>query len=194
MLQSHMFDPDLLAPDGIRKLSRHEYDRLVALGTFEDERVELLRGMLVTMSPQGAMHSKISAWLMRRFAQMLDNTYDVFAHSPFAASEDSEPEPDILIAHASPAFEHPNSALLLIEVAESSLRKDQILKAAIYGDSLVPEYWIVDISGSQLAVHVHTQPTKDGYRHVETLRDGDVLQPTRLPAIEIAIADIPWPR
>lgn len=186
-----MFDPDLLTPDGIRKLSRHEYDRLVALGTFEDERVELLRGMLVTMSPQGTAHATVAAWLMQRFVKLLDDTYDVRAHSPYAATEDSEPEPDVSISLRSPGRSHPSVAVLLIEVSESSLRKDRELKAPIYGESRVPEYWIVDISTPQVEVHVHTRPTDDGYRHVETLRAGDTLRPTKLPGVEIAIADIP---
>jgi Uma2 family endonuclease len=195
MLHPRMFDPDILAPDGIRKLSRREYDKLVELGVFEDERVELLRGMLVTMSPQGGPHSAITAWLAQRLTRLLDESYDIRAHSPFAATEDSEPEPDVSVSRRAPGnFEHPDSALLLIEVSESSIKKDRLLKAPIYGESHVPEYWIVDISGTDLLVHVHTRAASDGYRHIETLRDGDVLHPTKLAGIEIAVADIPWTR
>ena len=194
MLQPHMFDPDLLAPEGIRKLSRREYDKLVDLGVFEDERVELLRGMLVTMSPQGAPHATITAWLAQRFIRMLDDSFDVRTHSPFAATEDSEPEPDVSVSRRAVGFSHPDSALLLVEVSETSLRKDRLLKAPIYGESHVPEYWIVDISGTALEVHVHTRPTADGYRQIETLRDGDVLRPTKLDGVAINVADIPWTR
>ena len=196
MLQLPMFDPDLLRPDGaIRKLTRSEYDKLVALGWFEDERVELLRGMLVTMSPQGGPHATISSWFVRRLGRVLDESFDVRGHSPFAATDDSEPEPDVSISRAVVgSFEHPQSALLLIEVAESSIRKDRQLKAPIYGESRVPEYWIVDISGDDLVIYVHTQPTNDGYVVTETLRDGDVLRPTKLPGVEIAVRDIPWKR
>ncbi len=194
MLQP-MFDPNILAPDGIRKLSRREYDKLVDLGVFEDERVELLRGMLITMSPQGGPHSAITSWLVQRLVRLLDESFDVRAHSPYAATEDSEPEPDVSVSRRAPGnFEHPDAALLLIEVSESSIKKDRQLKAPIYGESRVPEYWIVDISGAALAVHVHTRPTADGYRQIETLRDGDVLRPTKLSGIEIAVADIPWTR
>lgn len=194
MLHSRMFDPDILAPERIRKLSRREYDKLVELGVFEDERVELLRGMLVTMSPQGAPHATITSWLARRLGRLLDESFEVRGHCPFAATEDSEPEPDVSVSRASTGLYHPDSALLLIEVAESSIKIDRQLKAPIYGESRVPEYWIVDISGKELAVHVHTRPTSEGYQNVETMRDGDLLRPTQLPGVEIAVVDIPWTR
>jgi Uma2 family endonuclease len=188
-----MLDPDLLA--GFRKLSRSEYDQLVALGMFEDERVELLRGVLVTMSPQGGPHATISSWLVARLIRQLDESFDVRGHCPFAATEDSEPEPDVSVSlRIDGSLAHPQSALLLIEVAESSVKKDRNVKAPIYGESLVPEYWIVDISGDELVVYVHTHPTTAGYRRVDTLRDGDVLRPTKLPSVAISVLDIPWRR
>lgn len=191
-----MFDPDLLSPEAIRKLTRREYDKLVDLGIFEDERIELLRGMLVKMSPQGSAHATITSWLVHTFSQALDvKAFDVRGHCPFAATDDSEPEPDISVSRRRlGTLDHPDTALLLIEVAESSLRKDRKLKAPIYGEARVPEYWIVDISGKDLSVDVHTGPTNDGYRFVETLRDGDTLRPTKLPNVEIAVGDIPWTR
>ncbi len=195
MLQQAMLDPNLLAPDGVRKLNRSEYDKLVALGMFEDERVELLRGVVVTMSPQGGPHATISSWLVERLIRLLDESFDVRGHCPFAASEDSEPEPDVSVSRrVSGSLAHPQSALLLIEVAESSIKKDRKVKAPIYGESHVPEYWIVDISGDDLIIYVHTQPTADGYRRVDTLRDGDVLRPAKLPGVAIAVLDIPWTR
>ena len=144
MLQP-MFDPDMLAPDAIRRLSRREYDKLVDLGVFEDERIELLRGMLVTMSPQGGPHAAISSWLLQRLVLALGMDYDVRGHCPYAATDDSEPEPDISVSRrVKNLLEHPTRPLLLIEVAESSLKKDTVLKAAIYAEAHAPEYWIVD--------------------------------------------------
>ena len=72
--------------------------------------------------------------------------------------------------------------------------EDRLLKAPIYGEAQVPEYWIVDITGEEIVVHVHTRPTKDGYQHVGVLRNGDILRPTKLAGIEIAVAEIPWHR
>jgi len=86
-----MLDPELLEPEALRKLTRREYDKLVELGFFEDERVELLCGMLVTMSPQGGPHATISNWFAQELTLRLGRDFDVRAHSPYAASDDSEP-------------------------------------------------------------------------------------------------------
>jgi Uma2 family endonuclease len=194
MLQT-MLDPDALVPDAIRRLSRREYDKLVELGVFADERIELLRGMLVTMAPQGGPHATIAGWLSQWLALQLGMAFDVRGHSPYAASDDSEPEPDISISRrVTGVLEHPSAALLLIEVAQSSIRKDRQVKAAIYAEAGVPEYWIVDISGGGLIVEVFTQPAPHGYRRVDTLRDGDILRPTRLPGVELPVLEIPWDR
>jgi Uma2 family endonuclease len=190
-----MFDPELLAPEAIRKLSRREYDKLVELGVFEDERVELLRGMLVTMSPQGREHSGITAWFGRRLTLALGDAWDVRQHSPYAASDDSEPEPDVSVSRLGASMLlHPSSAVLLIEISDSSIKKDRRIKAPIYAEANVPECWIVDISTVELRVEVHTDPTPSGYRRVEILRDGDVLRPSRLPGVELPVSDIPWKR
>jgi Uma2 family endonuclease len=190
-----MFDPDSLEPDAIRRLSRHEYDRLVKLGLFEDERIELLRGILVMMSPQGVEHSGITAWFAQRLIKILDDAWDVRSHSPYAASDDSEPEPDVSVSRRGASMlMHPSTSVLLIEVSDSSIKKDRRVKAPIYAEANVPEYWIVDISTVELRVEVHTEPTAEGYRRVEILRDGDTLRPTRLPAVAIPVLEIPWKR
>lgn len=191
MLQS-VLDLDDIKPDGLRPLRRREYDELVDLGVFDDEKIELLRGVLVTMSPQGSPHARMVVWLNRRLIMALDPTWEVRPGLPYAASDDSEPEPDLLVTRDDPTREdHPSSALLVIEVSNSSLRKDRRIKLPIYAEAGVPEYWIVDVSQpDQVSVEVHTEPTADGYATSTTLRDGDVLRPRHVP-IEIAVGDLP---
>lgn len=187
-----MFDVHALAPAGIRRLSRAEYDRMVGLGMFEDERLELLYGVLCAMSPQGAPHAGITAWLQQRLVRVLDESYDIRAHSPFASSEDSEPEPDISVSRARGGeHAHPSRALLLIEVSESSLRRDREIKARLYAETGVPEYWIVDLTTDELVVEVYTDPSPRGYRRIETIGSDQTLRPTQLPGVTISIADIP---
>lgn len=189
-----MFKPEHVEPDTVRRFTRGEYDRMVALGMFDDERLELLHGTLVTMSPQGKPHAKLTAWLARELSIQLGRSYDVRSHSPFAASADSEPEPDVSVQIDQPhELDHLTKPLLLIEVSDSSLRKDQQIKAPLYASAGVPEYWIVDISNDRLVIDVHTEPTAEGYRIVTRMRDGDVLKPARLP-VEIRVDEIPWPR
>ena len=148
-----LVEPERIVPRR-RRLSRRTYDRLVARGVFEDERIELLRGRLVTMSPQGVSHSFVTGALAARLIRALDESYRVLVHSPFAATEDSEPEPDISVCRRTKRHRyHPSKALLLVEVAESSLRKDRLVKAAIYAENAAPEYWIVDLSSRSIFVH-----------------------------------------
>jgi Uma2 family endonuclease len=187
-----MFDPALLRPERVRPLLRREYEELINLGTFDDERVELLRGVLVEMSPQSEPHSRITAWLAQRLIKALDfDRYDVRSHSPFAASKDSMPEPDVSVAFRTTAGGYPRKALLLIEVAHSSLVKDRVIKREIYAEAGVPEYWIVDVRHD--VVDVLTRPTKHGYERSQRLDAGAVLRPTRLPGVPIELDRIPWP-
>jgi Uma2 family endonuclease len=174
-----------------RRISRVEFDQMGELGMFDDEKVELLRGVVVHMSPEGLPHVSVSVWLNRRLVRALDDEYVVRPDKPFAAGDDSEPEPDFVITREDPRNGHPTTALLLIEISHSSLRKDRGIKREIYGECAVPEYWIVDVSEpGTISVEVYTEPTKQGYGRMVTLRDGDVLRPLHVP-IEIAIADIP---
>ena len=179
--------------DGItpRPLLRVEYDKLVELGVFDDENVELLRGRIVRMSPEGLPHAAVSVWLTRRLIRGLDDEFVVRPDKSFAANDDSQPEPDFVVTREDPRLAHPSTALLVIEVSHSSLRKDRGIKRQLYAEVGVPEYWIIDVSeAGKLSVEVHTEPTPHGFARMVTLRDADVLRPHVLP-IEIAMADVP---
>lgn len=187
-----VLDPVVVEPERIvarRRMSRRAYDRLVARGVFDDERVELLRGRLAVMSPQGVSHSFVTGALAARLIRALDDSYRVLVHSPYAATEDSEPEPDISVSRASRrARYHPSEAMLLVEVAETSLRRDRLVKAEIYAENGAPEYWVVDL-GSR-SVYVHTDPRNGAYRSIVRLRGKHVLRPLRLPDIALRVADV----
>ena len=187
-----MLPPDDLQPERIRPLSRREYDRLVELGVFEDERIELLRGMLVTMSPQGNVHAGLTAWLAQQLTLRTAGTYDVRSHSPFAADDYSEPEPDVVVSRRREHYAHPEppEVLLLVEVADSSLRKDRRVKVEIYAEAAVPEYWIFDIPAK--AIDVHTQPADGRYTSVVRYTQAGVLRPVALPGVTIDVAEIRW--
>jgi len=189
-----MLDWDALQPERPRPLRRDEFERLVDAGVFADERVELLRGVLVTMSPQGEPHVWISSELAEQLVLQLErlglrDRFQVRSHGSFAATEDSEPEPDIAVVPRRP-FGGPlaDRALLLIEVSDSSLQKDRRIKTSIYAEAGVPEYWIVDVDGG--AVEVHTDPNGSQYRTMVRLGRGDVLRPVELPGVAIEIAAI----
>jgi Uma2 family endonuclease len=187
-----VLDPVLVKPEQIvargRLLSRRAYDQLVARGVFDDERIELLRGRLVVMSPQGNRHATIAARLAQHLIRALNETYEVRSHSPFAATDDSEPEPDVSVTKRRDGFYHPAKALLLIEVANSSLETDRQVKAEIYAENGAPEYWVVDLQTK--SVFVHTHPKHGRYQTVVQLRRKAVLRPVRLPGVELGVSDL----
>ncbi|HEY4179945.1 MAG TPA: Uma2 family endonuclease [Kofleriaceae bacterium] len=187
-----MFDPALLAPERVRPLKRREYEKLVDLGVFGDERVELLRGVLVEMSPQGNKHSGITAWFAMALARATTERYEVRSHSPFAASSDSMPEPDVSVSRPRADGKHPRSqdALLLIEVSGSSIVKDRTIKTEIYAAAGVPEYWIVNTKNR--TIDVLRQPSKTGYKRVVRREIDSVIRPLKVRGVSIRVADVPW--
>lgn len=192
MLQSmDALDMSLVEPEKMRSISRKEYDQMVEVGILdEDEKVELLRGVIVTMSPQGRPHMDTVVWLNRLLVLGVGQGYDVRPQGPFAADEWSEPEPDFAVVKTDPTRrDHPGEALLIVEVAVSSLRKDRTAKQIIYAENGVPEYWVIDAVGR--TVEVFTEPARGGYQTCVVMRDGDILRPTLLPGVEIVVADLP---
>lgn len=183
-----MLDVAAIAQDELRPLSRAEYDRMVALGWFEDERVELLQGMLVKMSPQGPRHMAVIRRLMRLLVIGVGERAEVQPQGPLALTDDSEPEPDLALVPAGYIDELPSRAYLVIEVADSSLSKDRQLKTPLYAAAGIPEYWIVNIADSVIEVHRDAQ---DGvYRQSFVCGPGDTLEVALFPDIRIAVTDI----
>jgi Uma2 family endonuclease len=183
-----MLDADAIKPEGFRPLRRVEYERLVELGAFEDERVELLDGGLVTMSPQGTRHAEVLRRLNRLFAAAALDRALVQVQSPLGMGPRSLPEPDLAVVPPGDyADAHPESALLVVEVADSSLNKDRA-KAAVYAAGGVPEYWIINLVDN--VVEVLRGPHGDRYRDVTTAGPNDELGPLELPALTIRVSDL----
>ncbi|MEI9939510.1 MAG: Uma2 family endonuclease [Pseudomonadota bacterium] len=173
----------------VRPLRRAEYDALVALGAFRDERIELLDGALVPMSPIGPPHSSAVQKLMELLLPALLGRATVRAQSPFAAHELSEPEPDIaVVPHGDYASAHPSEAYLIIEVADSSLEHDRDVKLQMYALSGVPEYWIVNLR--KRCIEVHTAPAGCAYTLVARVEYGQCVHPQRFSEVEIRVSDV----
>ncbi len=190
MLSSQPHIEDLVATERLRPLRRVEYDRLIAEGFFdEDDRIELLDGVIVEMTRQGPRHAATVQRLTRLLILALDTKADVRVQLPFAASEISEPEPDVAVVPSGDYDRaHPGDALLLIEVSESSLTKDRRVKARIYAEAGAPEYWVIDVASG--AIEVRTQPTAGGYTQVRIARPGESIRLQAFPDVEIAVSDV----
>jgi Uma2 family endonuclease len=185
-----MVDLASLSPERIRPIRRVEYDRMVDMGLFEDERVELLAGVLVEMSPQGTRHAEAVSRLMRHFMGLeLQGRARIRLQLPFALDELSEPEPDLVVVPAADcSHEHPRSALLMIEVSESSVRKDRHIKGALYGAQGVREYWVVNLVDD--VIEIRRDPGADGYATLATYSRGDAVAPADFPDLVLAVDDL----
>lgn len=176
-----------IEPELVRSLKRSEYDQMVALGMFQDERVELIRGVLVKMSPQLAPHASTVQKLNQLLMTQLQGRYSLRIQSPLALSEDSEPEPDVaVVALGDYEAEHSRTARLVIEVSDTTLKKDRG-KATVYASAGVDEYWIVNLGAR--AVEVHASPDGDRYGEVRTVRAGEMLEARHLE-VALSVAEL----
>ena len=176
-------------PEEIRPLKRAEYNRLVQMGVFEGEHIELLEGQLIQMSPIGPLHASVVQKLTVLLVPLLRDRASVRIQSPFAALDTSEPEPDVAIVPLGDyEDEHPATALLIIEVAESSLRHDRGIKQRIYARAGVAEYWIVNTI--EKCVEVYSQPAGDGYASCTTVDHGGSLAPQALVDVCFAVRQL----
>ena len=126
--------------------------------------------------------------LTQLLTRALPTTTQVRCHLPFAASEVSQPEPDVAVYPARTfGRDHPDTAFVVIEVAESSLGKDRGIKSEIYAEAGVPEYWIVDLV--HRAVEVRTAPRDGHYTRTVTYGGGDRIALVAFPDIVLATDD-----
>lgn len=181
-----VLDPREISPDTIRPILRVEYERMVQMGLFADEHVELLEGVIVRMSPHGPDHDDAVTRLTRRLVQALGDRAEVRPQCAFATA-DSEPEPDVAVVPPGPYHAaHPSQAILVIEVARSSLAKDRGPKARIYAAAGVPEYWVVNLEERQLEIH---RDAREGtYTRIEILRAGQTVRLDAFPDVELDVA------
>lgn len=182
-------DAHVRAQAHAQPMSRAEYDQLVAQGQLDNARVELLRGAIIPMSPQGPLHSTVVRNLNRLLWRAIGDRAEIQIQAPIAASDDSEPEPDAaIIPTADYRHGHPEYAHLIVEVSESSVVRDLGDKAALYAECGVPEYWVVDVNTR--LIEVHTDPDRGTYRNRSTRTDSDRITLVAFPDIEIPVAAI----
>jgi Uma2 family endonuclease len=109
--------------------------------------------------------------------------------APLAVSDDSLPEPDVAVVPSGDYDRaHPKTAFLVVEVADSSLNKDRLVKAALYAAGGVEEYWIVDLAAG--VIEVHSDPVAERYRRAAPASPGESLRLRAFPDVEIPVGDI----
>ncbi len=179
-----------------RKFTREEYYRLIENGILrEDEHVELIEGDIIQMVPASPEHVTQTLGLYEQIRRLFGKGYLVRIQSPLSLGE-SEPEPDIAVVRGKLSdyrHAHPTNAVLVIEVAQTSLRYDREVKASIYAKANIPEYWIIDMEHRHLEVYREPMESPDAlfgstYRLRLLLRPDDTIAPLEKPNRPIKVA------
>ena len=175
--------------DRLRRIRVDEYHRIIDAGILgEDERIQLIDGLLVETTPQGRPHAFVIQELTRLLVRALPDEFKVLTQLPLTLGDDSEPEPDLAVVQAQDAAsctEHPTTALLVIEVAGESLRFDCRSKAALYARAGIPEYWIVNLREAAIEVYRSPDTTSGVYRGSLVCRRGEILTTAVVPGIGV---------
>ncbi|MBI5482735.1 MAG: Uma2 family endonuclease [Deltaproteobacteria bacterium] len=175
-----------------RRFTRAEYERMVDADVLgPDDRVELIEGEILVMSPEQSRHAAAIDVAAEALRHAFGPRATVRVQHPLALGPESEPEPDLAVVSGSPrdyADSHPTTALLVVEVADTSLATDRTTKALLYARAGIADYWIVNLPGRGL--EVHRQPGPDGYGAVERLSPAGHVTPLGAPGATILVADL----
>jgi Uma2 family endonuclease len=161
-----------------RRFTVAEVEAMVAAGIIdEDERVELIGGELVPMSPKGTHHETVKNALIDRWVRARPDSCRLAAETTFRLSLDSYLEPDLVIFPREPGLKglSQSNVLLVVEIADSSKRYDMGRKAKLYSAFGVRELWVID--AVKLTIRVFREPTADGYGETLDFGAADLVVP-----------------
>ena len=176
------------------RLNVSQYHQMSEAGIFsENDKVELINGEIIEMSPIGRRHTACVNRLNSVFSQLLGKKVIVAVQNPILLNNLSEPEPDIALLKPRTDFyesghPQPQDIFLLIEVADSSIEYDRDVKIPLYASSGITEVWLVDIY--QQVIIVYRYPSENGYRDIQTLSRGEKLSISAFPENNLFVDDI----
>jgi Uma2 family endonuclease len=171
-----------------RRWSVAEIEEMVKAGILaEDERFELIGGEVVPMSPKGIRHERVKGTLARYWYQRLPAEIGLIPETTFRLDEDTFVEPDFVFFRASDGLAalKPETCLLAVEVADSSLLYDLNRKARLYAAFAVREVWV--INARTLATHVHRSPGLEGYQDKREVGAHEELLPDFAPSLAVTL-------
>jgi len=184
-----------MSVDVVRRLfTADEYAQMIGAGILKkDDRVELIEGEVVEMTPIGRPHAAGISALTRLFVSGLGSRAVVWAQGPIRLSELSQAEPDVALLRLRPvsyrdADAEPRDVLLVIEVSDTSVIRDREIKLPLYARARIQEYWIVDVQAE--AVEVYRHPSGAAYASVQRFGRGAFVSPTAFPDLRIAVDEI----
>jgi Uma2 family endonuclease len=193
-LRPSSLSPTTQAAEGMprRRWSVAEIQEMVAKGIIlEDERFELIGGEVVPMSPKGVRHEVVKAALQQHWFPLLVGTQiNLITETTLYISDDEFREPDFLFWPRSIPLENvtASKALLIVEVADSSLGYDLGSKADAYAALGLPELWV--INAKSLVTTVHRKPTATGYPEPRTAPPDELLEPLLAPHLAVRLTDL----
>jgi Uma2 family endonuclease len=184
-----------MSVDVVRRLfTAEQFFQMIATGILtKHDHVELLEGEILEMTPIGRSHAACRANLIRMFILGIDGRGIVWSPGTIRLSDRSAPQPDLAVLRPNPrkyrdAYPIPDDVLLLVEISDSSLRRDRELKLPMYARAGIQEYWIVDVQDE--VVDVYTSPANLNYASARTFRRGEFISPAAFPDLAIAVDDI----
>lgn len=176
----------------VKRWTREDYERLAESGFFHpDERVELIDGIIYEMSPQTSRHSSTILAAQEALQRAFPEGFSLRIQMPLDLSAHSKPEPDLAVVpgHWRDYLNaQPTTAVLIVEVSDSSLGLDREAKRMLYAEAQIPEYWILDTKAKQLEVCRHSG--NGDYRSRTILTPGDSITPLAAPDASIPVADL----
>ncbi len=177
-----------------RLFTREEYHRMAEVGILKPtDRVELIQGQIVEMSPPGRRHVAFIDNLTQLLVMRLAGRAIVSVQNPIVLADDTEPQPDLTIRRhrAVPYKEREAFAedvLLLVEVADTSLRYDRSTKLRLYAAAGIPEYWLIDCTAE--SVEVYRTPGAEGYGDVSRIAGAGTVAVQAFPDVIVTTGEI----
>ena len=156
----------------------------------EDDRIELVRGEFLRMSPTGPSHNAAVARATKALVHAVGDNAIVWIQNSAQLDDNTAPQPDVLLLKPREDFyasslPRPQDILLVVEIAESSLAYDRKIKSQLYAEAQIPEYWISDIPSDRLLAF--SDPRGKAYRILRQHASGERLAPQRLPGCQLAV-------
>src|SRR5437867_1487161 len=183
----------------LRRWTRDEYDRMIRAGIFApEERVELIDGEILYVSPQDSPHAVAICLTPNALQRAFGAEFHVRVQLPLALDPHSEPEPDITVVQGTPrdyVDHHPEIPALLVEVADSSLAHDRARKGSLYARAGVADYWIVNLVDGCLEVYRDPVPSSEAwygweYASARRYRPEESVAPLAAPESPVKVADL----
>ena len=182
-----------------RRWTKDEFYRMLDLGWFLDQRVELIEGEILQMPAQKNLHAVSVDLTADALRKAFGPGYWVRVQASLDLSPVSVPDPDIAVVRGSPrdykTANNPTSALLVTEVSDTTLRHDRGPKASLYARAGIADHWIVNLVDRQLEVHRNPVPDSKkphgfAYADVIALSPTDSISPLAVPQARVAVADL----